>query len=147
MMAMGKSVDSWASSPAVRRGMQANRSRDTAPELALRRAAFALGLRYYVDRRPVPQLRTRADMSFPRARVAVFMDGCFWHGCPLHYVPPRANSGFWEAKIAENRDRDRRNDSALVAAGWVSLRFWEHEAVETAAERIAMVVRARLPGG
>ena len=88
------------------------RTRDTAPELAVRRLLHAMGLRYRVDRQPLPGLRRRADLVFGPARVAVYIDGCFWHGCPEHGNPrPRANSGYWPAKIQRNQARD-----AAVAA-------------------------------
>src|SRR3954447_6857243 len=95
-----------ASSPAVRRRMKATRRRDTAPELALRRELHRRGLRYYVDRSPVPGWRRRADVVFPTARVAVFVDGCFFHGCPLHRTEAKANRDFWREKIEANIARD-----------------------------------------
>src|SRR5512132_850639 len=97
--------ESWASSEAVRRVMQANRPRDTAPEWAVRRAVHALGLRYRVSVRPEPTIRRTADLVFTRARVAVFIDGCFWHGCPEHASWPKANADWWRAKIEANQRR------------------------------------------
>lgn len=106
--------------------MSAARRRDTAPELALRRALHAAGLRYRVVF-PVPGNRRRTvDIAFTRARLAVFVDGCFWHGCPKHGTQPRANAGWWEAKIATNQARDRDTDRLLEEAGWTVLRLWEH---------------------
>src|SRR5438105_437916 len=102
-----------ASSPAARATMQANRRRDTGPELALRRELHRRGLRFRVDHPPVSGLQCRADMVFTRARVAVFVDGCFWHGCPEHGTLPRANGEWWRAKLEANAARDRRNDLAL----------------------------------
>src|SRR5689334_3181348 len=113
--------------------MVANRPRDTGPELALRRELFARGLRYRVHRRPVPGLRAQADVLFPRERVAVFVDGCFWHGCPDHGVLPKSNREFWSAKLAGNVERDRRTDRNLNESGWLVLRVWEHELVGHAA--------------
>lgn len=86
-----------------------------------------MGLRYRVSVRPVPNLRRTADIVFTRARIAVFIDGCFWHGCPAHYQAPVRNGDFWRAKRKRNRERDAETDAALTAAGWTPLRFWEHE--------------------
>jgi DNA mismatch endonuclease (patch repair protein) len=128
-----------ASSPAIRYRMQVTPRRDTPCELALRRAVHRLGLRFRVDR-PVVGTRRRADLVFPRARVAVFVDGCFWHGCPIHGTWPKANAAWWKAKIRANARRDRDTDAGLAAAGWRVLRFWEHEDAARAAARIARVV-------
>lgn len=141
----GMVSDSWASTPATRTRMQSNRARDTKPELALRSAVHALGLRYRVAARPLPQLRRTADMVFASARVAVFLDGCFWHGCPEHHTAARSNATFWAEKVLANRDRDRDTDRRLAKAGWLSLRIWEHEDSEVAARVVAQVVRARRP--
>lgn len=104
--------------------------RDTAPELALRRELHRRGLRYFVHRRPLHDLRREADIVFPKARVAIFVDGCFWHGCPDHGRRERQTNGwYWPEKIQRNRERDRDTDSKLQAAGWTSIRGWEHEAV------------------
>ncbi|MEU9831683.1 very short patch repair endonuclease [Streptosporangium sp. NPDC048047] len=134
---------SWASSPAIRAVMQANRSRDTKPELALRSAAHRLGLRYRVDIAPLKGLRRRADLVFSKAKVAVFLDGCYWHGCPDHHRPAERNREFWSEKIAKNRDRDRNTDETLTAAGWLVIRVWEHENPVESANRIASAVRER----
>lgn len=117
----------WASSPARRRIMLGNRRRDTAPELRVRRLLHGLGMRFRVDYPPVKGLRCRADIVFTRAKVAVFIDGCFWHGCPEHYQPPETNPEYWLPKIELNRSRDVRNSEALAAAGWTVVRCWEHE--------------------
>lgn len=135
---------SWAVSPGRRRNMQANRSRDTGPELALRRLLHARGLRYRVAARPLPELRRTADIVFRRARVAVFIDGCYWHGCPEHYRVPRHHTGYWSVKIATNVERDRDTDVKLLEAGWMVLRFWEHEDPATCAEMICVEVRRAL---
>ncbi|MFD5180093.1 very short patch repair endonuclease [Nocardia sp. NPDC058379] len=127
---------SWASAPAVRAVMRGNKSRNTKPELTLRKYLWARGLRYRVDARPLPQLRRRADVVFVGARVAVFVDGCFWHGCPDHHRPSRKNAEFWEGKIADNRERDADTDVRLVEAGWTVLRIWEHEDPAAAAIRV-----------
>ena len=134
---------STASSPGVRSRMQAQRTRDTSPELALRRLLHARGLRYRVDRAPLRGLRRRADLVFGPARVAVYVDGCFWHGCPQHGRQPAANPGYWSVKLARNRNRDADTDTQLTAAGWRVVRVWEHEPPKEAAERVAAVVLAR----
>lgn len=123
--------------------MQSNKRRDTKPELALRRAVHALGLRYRVDAKPLAELRRRADMVFPGTKVAVFLDGCFWHGCPEHHTVAKANATFWADKVSGNRQRDRDTDARLNAAGWAVVRVWEHENPVEAASRVADVVRAR----
>jgi DNA mismatch endonuclease (patch repair protein) len=135
--------ESWASSAATRAVMRANRGRDTRPELALRSAVHALGLRYRVNFRPVPGLRRSADLVFTRAKVAVFLDGCFWHGCPEHLRPAKKNESFWSTKIAGNKQRDLDTDDQLAEAGWMVVRVWEHEDPEIAARRIASVIRCR----
>jgi DNA mismatch endonuclease (patch repair protein) len=137
------SADSWASSPAVRAVMRANKNKDTKPELRLRSAAHALGLRYRVSARPLPTVRRTADLVFAGPKVAVFLDGCFWHGCPDHHRPAKRNSEFWTTKIDGNRKRDRETDRKLVEAGWVPVRIWEHEDPVEAAGRVAEIVRER----
>lgn len=132
---------SYASTPGVRRRMQLQRSRDTAPELALRRRLHALGLRYRVDCQPLPDLRRRADIVFTRAKIAVFVDGCFWHGCPQHGRREHAVNGwYWPAKIAGNRAKDADTDARLAASGWTVIRVWEHEPADEAAARIVRIV-------
>ncbi|ADL45299.1 very short patch repair endonuclease [Micromonospora aurantiaca (nom. illeg.)] len=133
---------SWASSIGVRKSMQANTGRDTKPELALRRAVHALGLRYYVNRRPIKAVRRTADLLFPRLKLAVFLDGCFWHGCPEHHTIAKTNAAFWSQKVATNRRRDVDTNERLTAAGWTVIRIWEHEATTDAAARIAAAVTA-----
>lgn len=135
--------ESWASSPRTRRVMLGNRSRDTKPEMAVRRACHALGLRYRVDVRPLPTLPRRADLVFPTERVAVFVDGCYWHGCPEHYVASRSNAAYWSEKIERNRARDAETDKALLAAGWQVIRAWQHNDPSAVAETVAVAVRKR----
>lgn len=118
---------SWASSAASRAVMRANGRRDTTPEMAVRRLVHSLGLRYRVDHRPVPDLNRRADLVFTRAKVAVFIDGCYWHGCPQHGTSAKTNAAYWTEKIARNKARDADTDCQLARAGWTVLRFWEHE--------------------
>lgn len=109
----------------------------------MRSLVHAAGLRYRVNAKPLSDRRATADLVFTRARVAVFVDGCFWHGCPEHLRPARTNADFWRDKITENRARDAKMTEALAVAGWVSLRFWEHEDPEEVALLIARVVRER----
>jgi DNA mismatch endonuclease, patch repair protein len=114
--------------------MAANRRRDTGPELRLRSELHRTGLRFRVDmpievpgRRPI-----RPDIVFSRLRIAVFVDGCFWHGCPEHGAPPKSNTSYWIPKIAATRDRDRRADRLLAEEGWRVVRIWEHESLDDA---------------
>ena len=132
-----------AISEAVRRRMQATPRRDTPCELALRSAIHRLGLRYAVDQPPIPTTRRRADLVFRTARVAVFVDGCFWHGCPSHGTWPKANADWWRAKIALNRERDVDTNAWLKREGWAVVRVWAHENPIGAAMRIARLVRRR----
>ena len=122
--------------------MQGNRGRDTRPELAIRSRVYRLGLRYRVNERPLKGLRRTADMVFRSVKVAVFVDGCFWHGCPAHATQPKTNAQYWADKIETNRERDRQTDQLLQQSGWTVLRFWEHENPETAAETIVESVQA-----
>jgi DNA mismatch endonuclease, patch repair protein len=122
--------------------MQVTPRRDTPCELAIRSAVHATGLRFRVDW-PLPGTRRRADLVFVRARVAVFVDGCFWHGCPKHGTWPKANAEWWRNKIATNVQRDRDTDEWLEASGWTVLRFWEHDEAARAARVIQRAVHAR----
>lgn len=116
-----------ASSAAVRARMQKQRRRDTDAEMQVRRRLHAAGIRYRVDSKPEPDLRTRGDIVWRGLRVVVFIDGCYWHGCPLHATRPKANAQWWARKLDGNVATDRRNDAALTARGWLVLRYWEHE--------------------
>jgi DNA mismatch endonuclease (patch repair protein) len=142
---MTASYEPWASSPASRAVMRANRRRDTRPEMAVRRLVHAAGLRYRVDARPLPDVNRRADLVFSRAKVAVFIDGCYWHGCPAHGTTAKANADYWSAKIARNRERDSETDQLLRDAGWTVVRVWEHEHSETVARRVESLVRSSGP--
>lgn len=124
--------------------MRRQATRNTAPELALRRELHSRGLRYFVHRRPVPGLRREADIVFPTARVAVFVDGCWWHGCPEHGGQAKTNSAFWADKIEGNRVRDIDTDEQLASRGWLAIRIWEHEAASVAAAAVEQVVATRL---
>lgn len=132
-----------ASSRGVSARMSKQRTRNTSAEVALRRELHGLGLRFRLHRRPEATLRREADIVFGPAKVAVFLDGCFWHGCPLHATSPRANSDWWAQKLRANRERDLDTNGKLSAAGWQVVRVWEHEAPGEAARRIAEMVRAR----
>lgn len=132
---------SWASSPSSRKVMQGNRSRDTSPELAVRRLLHAAGLRYRVDYRPEPSLRRTADIVFTKQRVAIFIDGCYWHACPDHGTGARTNADYWSAKLKRNVARDADTTARLEAAGWTVLRFWEHESPIEVAREVASTVR------
>lgn len=124
--------------------MRKQKVRDTGPELALRRELHGRGLRYFVHRRPLPGLRREADIVFPRAKVAVFVDGCWWHGCPDgHGGLASTNGAFWSDKIDANRVRDADTDERLAAQGWTSVRVWEHESASLAACEVERAVRAR----
>ena len=127
----------------TRRRMARQATRDTSPELAIRGALHRRGLRFRVGRRPVPSLRSTADVVFGPAKVAVYIDGCFWHMCPQHATFPANNAAWWRAKLARNVERDRAADAALAEGGWAVVRVWEHEHPERAADRIARLVRSR----
>lgn len=124
--------------------MRGNRQ-ESSPERALRSALHRRGLRFRKHVSPVPGLRCRPDVVFPGRHLAVFVDGCFWHRCPLHCRAPQSNAAWWEAKLDGNVERDRRHDEALRAAGWEVLRVWEHEPVELAAERVITAWEGRAP--
>lgn len=124
--------------------MRGNRSRDTKPELAVRRLVHASALRYRVDFPPLPDhRRLRADLVFTRAKIAVFVDGCFWHGCPDHHTAAKTNAEFWATKVSGNRDRDTRVNALLTDAGWTVLRFWAHEDPDAVAATVVEAVGAR----
>lgn len=129
--------------PGVSERMRRQRRRDTGPELALRRELRARRLGYRLHRRPSKSLAREADLIFRGAMVVVFVDGCYWHGCPEHASWPRSNARFWQVKIERNRERDRETDRILADEGWMIFRVWEHEDAGTAAERIAAEVRKR----
>ncbi len=134
-------------SPAVSARMSRQVSKDTAAELAVRRLLHAQGLRYRVEY-PVPGMaRRRIDVAFTRAKVAVLIDGCFWHGCPEHATHPKSNAEWWRNKLDRNMARDRETTEHLTAEGWMVLRFWEHEAPEEVAVRVASAVQRRLAEG
>ena len=125
-----------------RRRLVRQRRRDTKPEVLIRKELFRLGLRYRVDH-PLPVPRRRADIVFPRERVAVFVDGCFWHRCPEHGTIPANNSEWWRAKLETNVNRDEATDARLESHGWLPVRVWEHEDHQVAAAKIQATVMNR----
>ena len=127
--------------------MQRVRQRDTSAESALRRELHALGLRYRVQVPVLIKPRRVADVIFAGPRVAIFVDGCFWHGCPTHASWPKKNAEFWRAKIVANQERDQDTDARLRADGWEVVRVWAHEQPRDAALRIARFVRVRMAKG
>lgn len=127
----------------TRSRLQRQPRRDTSPEVALRSILHRQGLRFRVDRKPLSWMRTRADLVFGPTKIAVFVDGCFWHRCPEHGSIPRNNREWWIEKLEANVQRDRRVDGQLREAGWIVLRFWEHEDPIAAAASVAAEVHAR----
>lgn len=118
--------------------MARNRGKDTGPEVVLRKQLWKRGLRY---RKHYP-LTGRPDISFPSAKLVVFIDGCFWHGCPTHYVSPQTRSDFWKAKLEKNRTRDAVVNERLRKEGWTVLRFWEHEVDKNLLSCVAKIAEA-----
>lgn len=127
--------------------MKRVRQSHTAAEAALRRALHTLGLRYRVQVPLLAKPRRVADVAFFGPRVAVFVDGCFWHGCPIHATWPKSNAEFWRAKILANQARDQDTDARLRAEGWYVVRLWAHEDPPDAASKVADIVRSRRPTG
>jgi DNA mismatch endonuclease (patch repair protein) len=131
------------SSPEVSQRMSRARREDTGPERELRSELHRRGLRFTLHR-PLPiDRRRKVDIAFPGARVAVFVDGCFWHSCPEHATFPKANALLWKEKLRRNTERDRETDAYLRAEGWEVIRIWEHEDAVSAADRVAAIVRNR----
>lgn len=130
-------------SEAARKRMTSTRQRDTRPELLLRSELHRLGLRYRLHRSVVPGTRRRPDIVFGPARVAIFVDGCFWHGCPQHGTAAKKNAKFWREKITANQRRDTDTDKRLRVAGWTVVRVWEHEDPGITASKVARIVAKR----
>jgi DNA mismatch endonuclease, patch repair protein len=128
---------------ATRLRMSRTRQRDNARELSLRSALHHLGFRFRLHQRMFEGSTRTADIVFPRAQLAIFMDGCFWHGCPVHASWPNTNADWWRKKIEANRRRDRDTDERLAAGGWEVLRVWEHEKLEEAVVRVEVALRER----
>lgn len=134
------------SSPEASRRMAKVRQKGTEAELALRRELYRMGLRYRVGYQVLKKPRRVADIAFPGLKLAVFVDGCFWHGCPAHASWPKQNAEFWRAKIETNRARDADTGERLTASGWQVMRFWAHESPEEAAEKVlATVTKLKAP--
>jgi DNA mismatch endonuclease (patch repair protein) len=140
---MAASARVEASTPEVRRRMQRVRQKNTSAESALRRELHARGIRYRIHVAVLTKPRRVADVAFSGLRVAVFVDGCFWHGCPLHATWPKENAKFWRAKILANQERDRDTDQRLHAEGWKVVRVWAHEPPAQAARRVAKIIEKR----
>lgn len=126
------------------RNMQANRRADTKPEIALRKALHHRGFRYRKDLRiEVQSMKVRPDIVFTRRKVAVFVDGCFWHVCPEHGRIPTTNDWYWAPKLRRNMERDRASNAALARAGWTVVRLWEHEDLTTAVDAVISALENR----
>lgn len=132
------------SSEAALKRMKAAKPRDTAPEKALRSALHRKGLRFRIDEKPIKDLNRKADIVFRSAKVAVFVDGCFWHGCPIHGTQAKANAEFWKNKIEQNQARDLDTNEQLKKAGWRVVRVWEHEDPERVSQKIYSLVVKRM---
>lgn len=137
MLGTGASQRPPASTPDARSRMEKQKQRDTGPEVRIRSILHRAGYRFRTDCRPESSLKTRADIVFSRIKLAVFIDGCFWHSCPIHKTIPKSNTAWWLAKLEANRNRDRAADEALAEMGWKVMRVWEHEDPEKAARMIA----------
>jgi DNA mismatch endonuclease (patch repair protein) len=129
-----------ASSFAILKRMKNQKQRDTIPEKTLRSLLHRMGFRFRIDIQPIKQTRSRADIVFSKIKVALFVDGCFWHSCPLHGTLPKSNTEWWRAKLDANTMRDRKTNETLENAGWKVIRIWEHEEPAEAAKRIACML-------
>ncbi|WP_329616071.1 very short patch repair endonuclease [Streptomyces brevispora] len=133
------------SSPGVSARMSRQASRNTAPEVAVRKLLHASGYRYRLNERVPHMSRRTIDIAFTRAKVAVFLDGCFWHGCPEHATQPKSNAEWWRQKLDRNMARDAETTAHLVTEGWTVLRFWEHQPPVQVADQVAEVVDRERP--
>lgn len=122
--------------------MQSNRSSGTSPEMAVRRQLHAKGLRFRVNYRLEPEIRRTADIVLTRARLAVFIDGCFWHGCPEHYQRPAINRDYWDSKLTRNHERDVETNALLAGRGWTVLRVWEHVPTDVIVDEILRIAKS-----
>lgn len=136
--------DFVTSSVAATNRMKAVRSQGSAAELAIQVELGSMGLIYSVQEQLLPNIQRRADIAFRNERVAVFVDGCFWHGCPLHGTQAKANADFWREKIERNKVRDAHTNRCLAEAGWTVVRVWEHEDPIDAALRIQAILYGRI---
>lgn len=144
---MGRHRTPFPSDSATAFRMRSQKQKDTICEIALRRMLHQSGLRYRIHCRPLPSLNRQADIVFRQSKLAVFVDGCFWHGCPTHWKPPKRNSDWWISKIEKNIERDRDTDTLLERAGWLVIRVWEHDDLELVVEQILDSVLLRHPRG
>lgn len=135
-------AESWASTPQTRKSMLGNKGRDTELELSVRRALHKHGFRYRVDFAPLPSVRSRADIVFRGSKLAIYLDGCFWHGCPIHGSIPKTNQSYWAPKLSRNRARDSFVNLSLRAEGWTVMRFWEHQSAMEIVDNIEAWLRA-----
>jgi len=135
------SVKPSASSPDALKRMKNQRQRDTYPEIRLRSILHRMGFRYRTHLEPISGLRICADILFPKIKIALFVDGCFWHSCPEHGTVPKANRQWWKQKLATNVERDEKREKTLQSKGWTVIRIWEHEDPEIASQNIAKAVR------
>ena len=132
------------SSEAALKRMQAAKPRDTAPEKTLRSALHNKGLRFRIDQKPIKELNRKADIVFRSVKVAVFVDGCFWHDCPIHGTQAKANAEFWKNKLEQNQARDLDTNKQLEKAGWRVVRVWDHENPERVSQKIYCLVVKRI---
>lgn len=132
-----------ASSITVKHRMQAQPRLNTSCEMAIRRLLFSEGVRYRVHSRPISSLRREADIVFRKMKIAVFIDGCFWHGCPQHKKVIKTHRLWWERKISKTKERDMDTDEKLQSFGWTVIRIWEHENPEEAAGRILKALKTQ----
>lgn len=136
-----KGLRPQAASALTHRKMAAVGRKDTPQEVAIRKELFRLGCRYKLHFRPLKDFRWTADIAFTKPKLLVFVDGCFWHGCPIHGSLPKTNREWWTAKIGRNVERDAEATRVLTARGWTVMRVWSHEAPSEAAKRIVQVLR------
>ena len=136
-----KSLTMRPTSKEVSQQMSRMPTKDSKPEIKLRKALYSEGLRYRIHRKDLPG---KPDISFGPAKVAVFVDGCYWHNCPEHGTIPKNNREWWQDKFRRNRERDRRNDTKLLEMGWLPVHIWEHEDPNEAAVRIKKLTRERI---
>jgi DNA mismatch endonuclease (patch repair protein) len=123
--------------------MQGNKSRDTKPEMLIRRYLHGVGLRYRVHSRPIKDWNRRADIVFPRAQIAIFINGCFWRGCPKHYITRKTNAAYWILKINRNMARDVETYARLTSEGWLVLQIWEHDDLDKKAKQVKGKIQRR----
>ena len=128
---------------AVRARFKAQKTRDTTPEVLVRRLLHKAGARYRLEVRAENDLRTKPDIVFRGPRLAVYIDGCFWHGCPEHFIPPKNNAAWWQEKISANKTRDGRSRRALADRGWTVLSFWEHDDPSDVAQQVLSILAKR----